>query len=107
MITDHVFRPPWSTPENATTPAAERPCRYLSCGRPNSEHERSTRDGAAVTGWGRYRKCSKCGAALGQPCRELTGFNANTGSPGGVVAEIETPHGGRKLRAASTRKGES
>lgn len=49
--------------------------------------------------WSAYQKCTEvCGAELGQPCRELTGYTANSGSGAVVVVDAARPHTGRKLR---------
>jgi hypothetical protein len=50
--------------------------------------------------WSAYQKCTEvCGAELGQPCRELTGYTANSGSGAVVVVDADRPHTGRKRRA--------
>lgn len=36
MITRHTWRPPPNAPELG--PLADRPCAYMSCGRPRAEH---------------------------------------------------------------------
>ena len=59
---------------------------------------------APVIDWTRYRACQACGAALGRPCRKLSGFVP--GAQGGVVeAAADSPHGGRELRAGYARTG--
>jgi hypothetical protein len=56
-----------------------------------------------VTDWDRYQQCPVCFAELGKPCRALSGF----GPTGPISVVAERPHGGRKLRAASTWKGDA
>ena len=52
--------------------------------------------------WAPYRRCGACGAALGKPCRSLSGFVPD--AQGGVVeVEADAPHPGRKLRAGYGR----
>lgn len=58
-----------------------------------------------IIDWGRYRQCDACGAALGQPCRILSGYVA--GAQGGVVeVAADEPHGGRELRVGYARTGD-
>ena len=56
-----------------------------------------------MTDWDLYQQCPHCHAELGKPCRALSGF----GPSGPISVEAKTPHGARKLRAASTRKGDA
>lgn len=56
-----------------------------------------------MTAWDLYRQCPVCFAGLAKPCMTLSGF----GPTGPISVEAQTPHGGRELRAASTRKGDS
>lgn len=52
--------------------------------------------------WDRYRQCDVCGANLGKPCRNLSGYVE--GAQGGVVeVESDEPHGGRELRTGGRR----
>lgn len=53
--------------------------------------------------WNRYRKCDACGAAIGKPCRSLTGYAANSGSGAVAVVQADSPHGGRTLRVGYAR----
>lgn len=53
--------------------------------------------------WERCQQCDVCGALLGKPCMELTGFNAASG-----VHDVEfanEPHSTRKPTAAAAREG--
>lgn len=56
-----------------------------------------------MTDWTRYQACPVCPAELGKPCQRMTGI----GPHGPVSIQAENPHGGRKLRAASTQKGDA
>lgn len=57
-----------------------------------------------IVEWDRYQACTEvCGAPLGEPCRQLTGFNAARGVHD--VEEAAEPHSSRKLRAAAARAG--
>ena len=54
--------------------------------------------------WSRYQKCTEvCGAELGKPCRELTGYKTNSGSGAVVEVDADRPHSGRKLRTGYGR----
>lgn len=54
--------------------------------------------------WNRYQKCPQCGAALGKPCRELTGYVP--GAQGGVIETVAAePHPGRELRTGYAGTG--
>jgi hypothetical protein len=50
-----------------------------------------------VVDWDRYQKCSQvCGAELGKPCVETSGFAVGVGP---IVVEAAEPHSPRELRA--------
>lgn len=51
-----------------------------------------------VVDWSRLQKCQQCGALLGEPCVEFSGFANCT-----VMVAADRPHSGRKLRAAAAR----
>lgn len=44
LIVDHAWRAPMASGSSlprAVAPYAERPCEYMNCGRPRSEHSRA------------------------------------------------------------------
>lgn len=50
--------------------------------------------------WEAYQACSEvCGAALGKPCRKLSGYVVAGNVT--VYEEADEPHTGRKLRAGA------
>lgn len=99
LITDHAWRPPNSSTTAESGPLLERPCVYMACGRPRSEHARTVIAGVQEdTGdeWIRYRKCPVCYALLGRPCTKLSGARTQ---------EADRPHSTRKLRTEAARTG--
>lgn len=55
-----------------------------------------------MTDWSAYQKCPHCFADLGEPCLQVSGYDADSGA---VAVEADGPHGNRKLRAGSGRAG--
>lgn len=51
--------------------------------------------------WSAYQQCPQCGAGLGKPCREMSGFVVGRGE---YEVEIVEAHSTRPLRAESARK---
>jgi hypothetical protein len=98
VITDHAWRPrPTSTSSLAADPVPDRPCDYMNCRRPRSEHERTATTRAVPgTRWERWQKCPVCFAPLGKPCMAMSG--------GGPV-ESTRVHSRRQLRAGYARTG--
>jgi hypothetical protein len=56
-----------------------------------------------VTVWADYQQCDVCGATLGKPCRDTSGFRVEGNVT--IYVEADEPHTTRKLRAESARTG--
>jgi hypothetical protein len=65
---------------------------------------------APAVDWARFQQCPGCGANLGQPCVQLSGFVVTAGvavglEGGTVEVPADRPHGGRKQRAGVADRG--
>ncbi len=55
--------------------------------------------------WDRWRKCPVCHAALGRPCRTLSGTVVNGRALDAAEVDRNRPHSRRQLRTGYARTG--